>query len=98
MTNPLFLREKITFYNGKEVTVMAYIFRNQFIPVENKIKAFAILGACNDLIDKYRNEKDIASIMATSIVVEQKANEAAKLLGFRNFKDFNEYVNAGGEL
>ena len=77
---------------------MAYIFRNPFIPVENRIKAFAILGACSDIIDKYRNEKDIASIIATSIVVEQMTNEAAKLLGFRNFKDFNEYMNAGGEL
>ena len=77
---------------------MAYIFRNQFIPVENKIKAFAIMGACSDIIDKYRNEKDIASIIATSIVVEKMSNEAAKLLGFRNFKDCNEYMNAGGEL
>ena len=77
---------------------MAYIFRNQFIPVENKIKAFAILGACRDLIEKYRNEEDIATIISTSIVVEQMTNEAAKLLGFRNFKDFNEYMNAGGEL
>lgn len=77
---------------------MAYIFRNQFIPVENKTKAFAILGACSDLIDKHRNEKDIVTRIATSIVVEQMTNEAAKLLGFRNFKDFNEYVKAGGEL
>ena len=77
---------------------MAYIFRNQFIPVENKIKAFAIMGACSDLIEKHRNEEDIATIIATSIVVEQMTNEAAKLLGFRNFKDFNEYVDAGGEL